>query len=154
MEGLIVELNMDKISGTCKPDWIIECDRTGSWQAFRGGAIGVDCLGQESTIQRVKQAAREAIAAYHDEPVEKINIRWTNWKTIGRKLKSDRPKTEIAIMIDSDLEQQLSAVTDDKSAYVEKLIRQSLLEIRGGDREILEANRRGYITLARNHRTP
>jgi len=145
---------MNKVSGTCKPDWIIEGDRDGSWQAYRGGARGVDCEGQGRTSRDVKRAARAAIAAYHHEPISAINILWTNWKSVGSKLKSDRPKTKITIMIDSDLEQQLSAVADNKGEYIEELIRRSLLEVRGGSREILEANRRSYAALARNRRTP
>ena len=45
----------------------------------------------------------------------------------GRKPKSDRPKVKITITIDPDLVEQLSAATDNKSEYIEALVRRSLL---------------------------
>ena len=47
----------------------------------------------------------------------------------GRKPKSDRPKIKITITIDPDLIEQLGAATDNKSEYIEKLIRRSLLDV-------------------------
>jgi len=47
----------------------------------------------------------------------------------GRKLKSDRPKAKLTITIDPNLLELLSAATDNKSEYIEALVRRSLLDM-------------------------